>query len=415
MYAAGQPFSSCRYACDYEAVAERTQNFCSCESVGSMGLESKQLDPADGSNPYHWFETPDGRTVKGFWDLRKSWRHYLGNFDFAGKTVLELGPASGFLGLKMEQAGAKVTAFDIAEGYLPDLLPIPAAEMAAMRKSQAEAIDQFRRTWRYYHALFGSKNEIIYGDIYNLSKSTDRRFQVTTFSAILLHLSNPFRVIEEAEKITDETIIVTDIQNPALKDEPYIEFNPNPNTRSGTGWWLFSHGAMSRMLSTVGFHRQALSFSTHRLFESPESDKFTDIRFFTIVASRGWPEAWASVHFDSYRTHNGAEAAPSGSGVSFTTPVAQWHYAISIDCSWMQAGTVVELDVQITSGAVGFGFNDAAMSRYLSEEVVAKPEDGRRKVRVVLVEAMQRVTLVARNVFGNGPSRGTIFAVSLAR
>lgn len=218
--------------------------------------------------------------------LRKSWPGYLGNFNFAGKTVLEFGPASGFLGLKMEQAGAKVTAFEIPEGSTPDLIPIPGIDMAEVRKRQVEIISLFRKNWRYYHSLFGSKNEVIYGDIYDLSK-IDRRFQVATFSAILLHLANPFCAIQEAAKITDETIIVTDVQHPALKDQPYLEFNPHPKSTDGAGWWLLSHGAVSRMLSTVGFHKQALSFSTHRLFDNPTSEKFTDMQFFTIIASRG--------------------------------------------------------------------------------------------------------------------------------
>src|ERR1035437_7065983 len=105
-----------------------------------MVLQRKPLDPADGANPYHWYDTPDGRTVKGYWDLRKSWPGYLGNFNFAGKTVLEFGPASGFLGLKMEQAGAKVTAFEIPEGSTPDLIPIPGIDMAEVRKRQVEII-----------------------------------------------------------------------------------------------------------------------------------------------------------------------------------------------------------------------------------------------------------------------------------
>jgi hypothetical protein len=247
--------------------------------------KSELLDAADGENPYHWFDTPDGKTTRGFWDLRKTWLDYLGNFEFVGKTVLELGPASGFLGLKMEEIGAKVTAFDVAEGCPLDLLPIPGADMDALARAQIEIIDGFRKTWRYYHSLYSSKNEVIYGDIYNLS-NLGRRFQVATFSAILLHLANPFRAIQEVAKITDETIIVTDIQNPGVEDQSFIEFNPNPKSTDGAGWWLLSHGAVGRMLSTVGFAKQQQTFSMHRLFENPTSEKFTDIRFFTIVASR---------------------------------------------------------------------------------------------------------------------------------
>ena len=86
--------------------------------------------------------------------------------------------------------------------------------------------------------------------------------------------------------ITNETIIVTDLQNPAVEDQSFLEFNPNPKDTSGAGWWLLSHGAVNRMLVALGFHNQVLSFSTHRLFESATSENFHDMRFFTIIANR---------------------------------------------------------------------------------------------------------------------------------
>lgn len=237
-----------------------------------------------GDSPYHWFDTPDGQTVRGYWDLRPAWREYFGNFDFSGKSVLELGPASGFLSLQMEADGAKVTSLEIPPGHAPDMLPVPGIKMDVLAKQQTEIIDRFRKDWRYYHSLFGSKNQVIYGDIYALS-SLDRQFDVTTAAAILLHLANPFRAIQEAAKIS-QTIIVTDLQHPGIDGQGFMDFNPNPNSTDGAGWWLLSHGAISRMLTAVGFNKQRLSFSTHRLYGNPQSKNYTDHKFFTIVADR---------------------------------------------------------------------------------------------------------------------------------
>jgi hypothetical protein len=52
---------------------------------------------------YHCVQLPDGSIVKGQWDLRERVDQYLGNVDFAGKRVIEIGPASGFLSMHMER------------------------------------------------------------------------------------------------------------------------------------------------------------------------------------------------------------------------------------------------------------------------------------------------------------------------
>ena len=45
---------------------------------------------------YHWFDLPDGRVLDGYWDLRNTWRDYLGNVDFKGLRVLDSDPPAGF-------------------------------------------------------------------------------------------------------------------------------------------------------------------------------------------------------------------------------------------------------------------------------------------------------------------------------
>ena len=53
------------------------------------------------------------KPTEGEWDLRKNVDAYLGNQNLSGKTVLELGPASGFLTFHMESKGALVTSIEL--------------------------------------------------------------------------------------------------------------------------------------------------------------------------------------------------------------------------------------------------------------------------------------------------------------
>jgi hypothetical protein len=51
----------------------------------------------DGCRWYHMFDKPDGSVIRGSWDYRHNVDDYLGQVDFRDKSVLEIGPASGFL------------------------------------------------------------------------------------------------------------------------------------------------------------------------------------------------------------------------------------------------------------------------------------------------------------------------------
>src|SRR5690349_578991 len=61
---------------------------------------------------YHTVDIPGHGLIRGGWDLRDCVDDYLGRQQFAGCSVIEIGPASGFLTTMMEKRGASVTAVD---------------------------------------------------------------------------------------------------------------------------------------------------------------------------------------------------------------------------------------------------------------------------------------------------------------
>src|SRR6185437_2001229 len=61
---------------------------------------------------YHSMDFPDGTSVQGHWDIRGKFDSYIGHYPIAGKTVLDVGTATGFLAFSAERAGARVTALD---------------------------------------------------------------------------------------------------------------------------------------------------------------------------------------------------------------------------------------------------------------------------------------------------------------
>src|SRR5215831_7108370 len=74
---------------------------------------------------YHTVEIPGHGVVHGQWDLREHLDEYLGGYAFAGKRVLEIGPASGFLTFEMERRGAEVVALEVPDDPGWDFVPFP--------------------------------------------------------------------------------------------------------------------------------------------------------------------------------------------------------------------------------------------------------------------------------------------------
>src|SRR5947207_1423195 len=86
--------------------------------------------PAD-CDFYHRFEVPGLGETDGAWDLRAGAAEYQGHAALAGKTVLEIGPASGFLSFWMEARGASVTCLEPDLERFWDLVPTAKANLLA--------------------------------------------------------------------------------------------------------------------------------------------------------------------------------------------------------------------------------------------------------------------------------------------
>src|SRR2546421_359741 len=62
---------------------------------------------------YHTMDLPRSGTTTGDWDLRGRFNDYMGGVSFSGKTVLDVGTASGFLTFEAEKRGASVVSVDV--------------------------------------------------------------------------------------------------------------------------------------------------------------------------------------------------------------------------------------------------------------------------------------------------------------
>jgi O-methyltransferase len=241
---------------------------------------------------YHTMELGEGEVIEGAWDLRGGERSYLGHVDVAGQRVLELGPATGHLSFFMERQGADVVAFDLAPGMAADIVPQEGHDIEAHRRLSLVYAERVRNSWWYGHRKLGSRCRAVYGDIYRLPGDL-RRFDVSIFGAILMHLSKPFFALQQAAALTDKAIVVTDSipSLPAPLDASACEFAPVDTTRSVVVWWQLTPGAVIRMLRVLGF----LEFSVHYHVQKHHAhhdlgNPAAETLLYTVVAERhaGW-------------------------------------------------------------------------------------------------------------------------------
>ena len=243
---------------------------------------------------YHRFELPGHGLVGDSWDLRGGEDAYLGGVSFAGKRVLEMGTASGFLCRHMESRGAEVVAFDLSSEQSWDLVPFAGLDVATFRTQLKNHIRQINNGWWLAHRLCHSKANVVYGNIYDVPAAIGP-VDVATFGAILLHLRDPFHALSNALRLTRETVIVTEVH----PDQPHgsglgtvardrashpgaLYFLPDARTTDvsmGTAWWSFPPEVICRFLAVLGFEKTVVTEHEQRVVGKKA-------RLYTVVGTR---------------------------------------------------------------------------------------------------------------------------------
>ena len=184
---------------------------------------------------YHSVLLPDGSFVQGPWDLIDNESEYLGGIDLAGRSVLEYGPASGWLTAWMAQQGAEVVIIDIGWDLSTDLIPLATFDLETTRQQQVAHASQIVNSWWYVRRAFGHSAKAVYAPVYDLPSDLGR-YDVSTFGSILLHLRDPFMALQQAAAVTDDAIVVVeplvvpadDVNRPVLFWNPSRQ-SANPN------------------------------------------------------------------------------------------------------------------------------------------------------------------------------------------
>lgn len=255
-------------------------------------VQAARPEPSDPSGPseplptlaqcrfYHSVDLPTGESMKGEWDLRPTVGAYLGGVDFAGRTVLEVGPASGFLSFHMEAAGAQVTALEPPMEHLWDIAPMPGFDLATWREDFVHVITGVRRSFQYLHHLHNSRVRLVVAHLETLPAS-ESPFDIGLLASVLLHCRSPLSVMEHLARRVTDTLIVTEIYDANLGDLPVCRLLADTAHPQVHTWWALTPAFVIQSLGLLGFPHTQLS--VHHQKRDVDG---TMVPMFTVVARR---------------------------------------------------------------------------------------------------------------------------------
>lgn len=236
---------------------------------------------------YHTMDIPGHGEIEGEWDLRGKEDIYLGNSDFKGKTVLELGTANGFLCFAMEKAGAEVVAYDLSDEEEWDIVPYYGKDYAAHIAERKTHMRKINNGYWLAHKALNSKAKVAYGTVYDLPEDIGE-YDIGTMSSILLHLRDPFLALQKLSTHVKETLIVTELAPPGVTENEYLassrmpSFWPNAAKREPfETWWKLPPGLISEYLQILGFADIDITYHTQSL-----SNQNKEILNYTVVGRR---------------------------------------------------------------------------------------------------------------------------------
>ena len=256
---------------------------------------------------YHTMDVPGYGHIEGQWDLRPGLQSYLGGLSLAGKRVLELGTADGYITFEMERRGAEVVSYDLSQDYHWDVVPYARAAQATAPTQEPgswltteeqfkEGIERINNAYWLCHRAYGSQARVVYGTIYDVPAEIGD-VDVVTVGAILLHTRDPFAALASPLRLARQAVVVTEPRDrlslpPALRRakevlpqrlrRPAMRFIPDWRTaRDPDGWWTLSPELVVAFLGVLGFEKTRVTYHS-QLYRRRSRPMFTVVGYRTV-------------------------------------------------------------------------------------------------------------------------------------
>ena len=255
--------------------------------------------PLEDCEFYHVMDIPGlSEPPKGIFDLRKGVNEFLGHVDFKNKTVLELGPASGFLTFHIEKMGGDVTSIELDhKKYKWDIVKRVKHNWQEELNVFVKREKKMRNSYWYAHKAFNSKSKLILSHINDLPAELEI-YDISLMCAVLLHNQNPFLGIQNMLRHTKEKAVITEvggytriksfrntirnlIRRIMRPPPPSMTFIPDEG-RTPFKWWYLSPEVIVNMANILGFEKNTITYHKQKA-------DGRNTWFFTVVCERTVP------------------------------------------------------------------------------------------------------------------------------
>jgi CTP:molybdopterin cytidylyltransferase MocA len=194
---------------------------------------------------YHTVELPGGVTTRGIYDHRPYLPYYGLPADLHGKSVLDVGAASGFFTFELEGRGGIVTATDLptwhghdfGAHYQPELPPVRADEY-------------LHEPFLVAHRARGSRASRKLTSIYDISPETTGVFDLVFCGSVLIHVSDPATALRRLQSVTREAAIISTVVHPLDSPDPVALFSGHLR---GDTWWAPNRAGFEALIESAGF------------------------------------------------------------------------------------------------------------------------------------------------------------------
>ena len=254
------------------------------EALRSLLARPRFVDRLEDCFFYHAMDLPGFGLVRGQWDLRGRFDDYVGGVEVAGKSVLDIGTATGCLSFEAEKRkAARVLSFDLSDAKQQAFLPFKdnlySRDPEQWTRQYGAEIEQWKNAYWLCHRLLGSEAEVYYGNIYDLPQELGH-FDIAIVGSVLEHLSDQIAALASIARLTRETIVIV---SPLLQTEERIaRFEALAgNPEADFTWWTYSLGVYREVFGMLGFSIARVSHSNYYYMYG---DRFEERS--TIVAAR---------------------------------------------------------------------------------------------------------------------------------
>ncbi|MEI8308617.1 MAG: methyltransferase domain-containing protein [Chloroflexales bacterium] len=213
-----------------------------------MSAMNSNQDLADLVKSLSWYHTVDlgrGIVTEGAYDHRPYLTHYGFPHDLRGKTVLDIGAASGFFSFEFERLGADVTATELptwfSHDFGPNYIPDQTNESAQSYLHQPIAVAK---------EALGSHIQLKYINIYDIHPETIGIFDVVFCGSVLIHLTDPIKALWNIAQVTRDKAMIATVVDQHEATRPIAHMVGHA---SGYCWWIPTRACLELMAVAAGF------------------------------------------------------------------------------------------------------------------------------------------------------------------